>query len=488
MVLYLSGILIMLIGRKKEIQVLKKISKSSKAELVVLYGRRRIGKTFLIREFFSQQNCLFFQATGLQNGVLKKQLHNFADAMSQIFTHGIQINTPASWSDCFRTLNQFIESTNDNRQTVIFMDEVPWMATRKSGFLEALDYYWNHYWSARSNFVLVICGSSASWLIKNIIYNKGGLHNRCTCEIKLDPFDLEETQEYLLSRSIKFSKRYILELYMALGGIPYYLNYVEKGRSIAENIQNIFFDKKAPLKEEFTKLFNSLFNEAGAYIELIELISQKKEGLSRAEIESLSKLSPGGGRLTERLDDLERTNFIEAHMPWDKQRGEYFKVIDEFSLFYIYWISSKKTKTLPEDYWLKQIEKPIYNVWAGYAFEAVCYKHIDKIIKALNIKTAENISSWRLVSRKDEIQGAQIVLLIDRSDDAVTICEIKYTDKIFTINKSYAENLRRKIKVFMERTQTKKQVFLAIVSANGLKKNSYADELVTNEITLDDLF
>ena len=230
------------------------------------------------------------------------------------------------------------------------------------------------------------------------------------------------------------------------------------------------------------------FNEAEAYVELIELISQKKEGLGRAEIESLSKLSPGGGRLTARLRDLEHTNFIESHTPWDKERGEYFKVIDEFSLFYIYWLSSKKPKKLPENYWIKQIEKPIYEVWAGYAFEAVCYKHIDQIVKALNIKTAENISSWRLISRKDNIQGAQIDLLIDRSDDAITVCEIKYTDKIFSIDKRYAENLRRKIKVFTESTQTKKQVFMAIVSANGLKKNNYSDELISNAVTLDDLF
>ncbi len=478
----------MLIGRKKEIQALKKISKSSKAELVVLYGRRRIGKTFLIREFFSQQNYLFFQSTGLQNGTLKKQLHNFSDAMSQTFTNGVQIKQPVSWDDCFRTLNQFLESSKDNRKIVIFMDEVPWMATRKSGFLEALDYYWNRYWSTKPNLIVVVCGSSASWLIKNIIYNKGGLHNRCTCEIKLDPFDLKESHEYLLSRGIKFNKRHTLEIYMALGGVPYYLNYVEKGLSAAENIQNIFFNKKAPLREEFLKLFSSLFSEAEAYVELIKLISQKKEGLSRAEIESLSKLSPGGGRLTARLNDLEHTNFIESHVPWDKQRGEYFKVIDEFSLFYIYWLFSKKSKKILENYWLKQIEKPIYHVWAGYAFEAVCYKNIDKIVKALNIKTAENISSWRLVSRKDNEQGAQIDLLIDRSDDAITICEIKYTDTIFAIDKKYAENLRRKIEVFREKTQTKKQIFMAIVSANGLKKNSYSDELVSHTVTLDDLF
>ena len=478
----------MLIGRKKEIQTLTKVYRSSTAEFVVLYGRRRVGKTFLIREFFSQQACLFLHSTGLQKGTIKRQLHNFADAISQAFTHGVQITTPLSWENAFRTLTQFIDSSANNQKVVIFMDEVPWMATRKSGFLEALDYYWNRYWSMKTNCILVVCGSSASWLIKNIIYNKGGLHNRCTCEIKLDPFNLEETNLYLNGRGIKLNKGHILDIYMALGGIPYYLNYVEKGLSAAENIQNIFFDKKAPLKDEFNKLFNSLFHDANAYIELIKLIAKRKEGISRSEIESLSKLSPGGGRLTDRLNNLVRTNFIDAYFPWDKQRGEYFKVIDEFCLFYIYWLISKKSTKLPENYWLKQIERPVYHIWAGYAFEAICYKHIDNVVRALNIKSADNISSWRLITRDGEVKGTQIDLLVDRNDDAITVCEIKYTDKAFLISKSYAENLKHKIEIFKERTHTNKHIFLAIISANGLKQNEYSKELVSKVITLDDLF
>lgn len=476
----------MLIGRKKEVQVLEKIAHSSKAEFIVLYGRRRIGKTFLIREFFKQKTGLFFQATGLQNGTLKKQLNNFSDAMSQAFTHGISIQPPTSWDDCFKMLHHFINNINNDHQTVIFIDEVPWMATRKSGFLEALDYYWNHYWSSRSNFVLIVCGSSASWLIKNIIYNKGGLHNRCTCEIQLDPFDLEETSEYLMSKGITLNKRHTLELYMALGGVPYYLNYVEKGYSATENIQHVFFAKHAPLKDEFNKLFRSLFNESAAYIELIKLIAQKKDGLSRSEIETISKGAFTGGRLTDRLNDLKKTKFIDAYIPWNKQRGEYFKVIDEFCLFYLSWLFPKGHR--PENYWCKQITQPAYQVWAGYAFEAICYKHIDKIIEKMGIKTVDSISSWRLISKKSDTHGAQIDLLIDRNDDAITLVEIKYTDKIFTIDKHYAEILQRKIDAFITATRTQKQIFLVIMSANGLKENQYSKDLITCALTLNDLF
>lgn len=478
----------MLVGRKNEVQTLNKVFDSSLAELVVLYGRRRIGKTFLIREFFSKKNCVFFQSMGLQKGALKKQLINFSDAISQTFTYGATLQIPASWNETFKILTQFIDALPKNKKTVIFLDEVPWMATRKSGFLEALDYFWNQHWSTRNNIILVICGSSASWLIKNIIYNKGGLHNRCTCEIKLNPFSLEETNFYLDSKGIKLKKNHVLEIYMALGGIPYYLNYIEKGLSSAENIQRIFFNNNSPLKDEFNKLFDSLFTESDAYIELVKLISSKKEGISRAELESLSKLSPGGGRLTERLNDLIRTNFIDTYTPWEKQRGEYFKVIDEFCLFFTYWLLNKKKNKLPEDYWLHQIKKPIYQVWAGYAFEAICYKHVNKIISALNIKTAENISSWRLTTRKEETKGAQIDLLIDRSDDSVTLCEIKYTEKSFTITKGYAEIIKNKIAIFKETTRTNKQLFFVMISANGLVKNEYSKSLIANVVTLEDIF
>lgn len=361
------------------------------------------------------------------------------------------------------------------------------MATRKSGLLEALDYYWNRYWSANSKIILVVCGSSAAWLIKNIIYNKGGLHNRCTCELKIDPFQLSETEAFFKSKGVQLNRRHILEIYLALGGIPYYLRYVEPGLSAPENIQHIFFDKNAPLKDEFNKLFKSLFRNSKQYIELIKIISRKRQGITRGEIESLSSMSTGG-QLSIKLDNLKRANFIESHVPWGKERGEYFRLIDEFCLFYLYWIMPNKTIRFTSNHWLKQHDKPSYNSWAGYAFEALCMKHIDQIVNALEIKTAESISSWRAISHKQDESGAQIDLLINRSDDAITACEIKYTDEPFAITKSYATDLSNKIDIFRKKTQTKKQIFLALISANGLKPTMYSKDIVTNIVTLDDLF
>jgi len=260
------------------------------------------------------------------------------------------------------------------------------------------------------------------------------------------------------------------------------------GLSAAENIQNIFFTQDAPLKNEFVKLFNSLFTEANAYIELIKLIARKKTGINRSELEEVAKLSSDGGKLTERIKQLEETNFIESYVPWDKERGEYYKVVDEFCLFYLYWLASSRTKKYTVDHWLKQAQKPIYHVWSGYAFEAICHKHIDQIIKALHITTAEAISSWRLLSRKTNNEGIQIDLLIDRNDDAITLCEIKYTDKPFLIDKVYAEKLKKRIATFKKVTRTHKQVFLSMISAHGLKPSLYTNELVDGEVTLVDLF
>jgi AAA+ ATPase superfamily predicted ATPase len=477
----------MIVGRNNEIERLERVYKSREAEFVVLYGRRRVGKTYLIRELFIQKNCQFLRASGLQNGTLKKQLAHFAESLSETFTHGIPIKPPSSWEEAFKTLTQLIVNVNATCKTVIFLDELPWMATRRSGLLAALDYYWNQHWSANAKIILIVCGSSASWLIKNIIYNKGGLHNRCTCEIKLDPFNLVEAHAFLKYKGIKLNKEHVLELYMALGGIPYYLKYVEAGKTAVENIQHILFDKQAPLKDEFKKLFQSLFSDADAYIELIKLIATKKEGVNRAELEVTAKLSSGGGRLSERLKQLSRANFIELYMPWNKERGEYYKVIDEFSLFYLYWLLPGRNKSRLPDYWLKQAQKPVYHVWAGYAFEAVCYKHIEAIIKALGIKTAESVSAWRAIGDKEKGDGAQIDLLIDRTDNAITLCEIKYTNQPFIIDKKYAEKLRKKVEVFKKVTRTNKQIFLAMVTARGLKETMYAEEMIEGVVTLDDL-
>jgi AAA+ ATPase superfamily predicted ATPase len=475
----------MIIGRKEEQRRLNKVYNSKEAEFVAIYGRRRIGKTYLIREFFAKKKCKFFHATGLQNGHQKSQLKKFAEAISEIFFDGVPLETPKAWDEAFNVLHKQIVKSKE--KIVIFLDELPWMATRKSGLLEEIDYYWNRNWSKLSNIILIVCGSSASWIIKKIINNKGGLNNRVTCPIRLMPFNLSETRAFLKNRNINLNDKHILSLYMALGGVPYYLGYVEKGMTAEQNIQNIFFAKNAPLKDEFNKLFESLFEKADAYIELIKLIATKKEGVRRAELKTEARLSSGGGRLSKRLQDLREAGFVDENVPWGRSKGEYYKLIDEFCLFYLHWIDSQESKHFAQDYWLRQSQRPAYYAWAGYAFEAVCMKHIDQIIKALKIKTSGQVGSWRFIPRKKLEKGAQIDLMIDRGDNAITVCEIKHTDQPYAIDKQYKMNLENKIEVFKEKTGTTKQIFLAFVSANGLKETVHSKG-VDSIVVLNDLF
>lgn len=476
----------MIIGRVEEQQRLSKIYNSSEAEFIVIYGRRRVGKTYLVREFFKNKKCVFFHATGLQHGTFKEQLNKFSTSLSETFFEGETLKQPNNWGEAFKTLQKQVSKSKN--KVVIFLDELPWMVTRKSGLLKEVDYYWNHYWSAMPNVIFIICGSSASWLIKKIIYNKGGLHNRVTCEMKLTPFNLDETRAYLKHRKIKLNEKHILSLYMALGGIPYYLKYVEPGLTAEQNIQKIIFDKKAPLKDEFKKLFNSLFEDGEVYLELVQLIAKNKKGVRRSELDALTSFSANGGRLSERLDDLCATGFIEEYIPWGRNTGEYYKLIDEFSLFYLHWIDSKKSVRFTKDHWMNQSQRPAYYAWSGYAFEAVCMKHIEQIIRGLNIKASTTVGSWHFIPKIPSENGVQIDLIIDRNDNAITLGEIKFTEQPFAIDKSYAEKLKRKLDIFKQKTKTKKQLFLVMVSANGLKPTMYSEAMIDGTATLKDLF
>ena len=475
-----------IIGRKQEQDSLERAFKNRESQFITIYGRRRVGKTYLIREFFSPKDCSFLHVTGLHNGKLHDQLANFIDAFSKTFYDGAHLIQPRSWREALHLLTDQIKKTD--KKVVIFFDELPWMVTRKSGLLQMIDFFWNNQWAGMSNVIFIACGSSTSWLLKNIIYNTGGLHNRTTLEIKLKPFSLSETEDYLKSKNVALNQKHILSLYMAIGGIPYYLNYVRPGLTAQQNIQHLFFDDLAPLKKEFSKLFESLFNDAQAYSEIIEIIAQKKEGALRNEIARKAHHSSRGGSLTNRLSKLCDADFIKEFTPFGKISGSYYRVIDEFCLFYLHWVKSVPGYTFPPDYWLIQSQRPTYYAWSGYAFEAVCFKHIHQIIRALKINNASSIHSWRYVSATNRERGAQIDLVIDRTDDAITLCEIKYTDNAYAIDKNYAGQLDNKRRIFKKQTKTQKQLFWSMISANGLKKTLYSEEYISSYATLDDLF
>lgn len=474
----------MIIGRKTELASLERAFASQEAQFVTIYGRRRVGKTFLIRTFFKSKQCIFLHVTGLQKGTQKEQLINFTQALSDVFNQGNPLKTPANWREALEMLTKYLAATKE--KVILFFDELPWMATRRSGLMQRIDYNWNNKWAWMPHVIFVACGSSASWLLTNIIYNKGGFHNRTTLEIHLLPFDLVESKQYLQSKGINVSDRHIITLYMAIGGIPYYLNYALPGKSAQENIQFLYFEKKAPLIGEYEKLFVSLFDGAEAYKEIISIVSQKREGVSRDELVERATLSTEGGYLSKRLKELSDAGFIKEFIPFGKKIGEYYKVIDEFCLFYLRWVKGRDF--FQPDYWLTESHEPEYFAWSGYAFEAVCVKHYRQIINTLGIRGIDRIGSWRYVPRDLSEKGTQIDLVIDRHDDTMTLCEIKYTDKPFVIDKAYAAAIEEKMNIFKSRTKTNKQLFFCMISANGIKETVYSKKLISSVVTLEDLF
>jgi uncharacterized protein len=483
-----------IVDRKREQKILQEVLVSEKSEFVAVYGRRRVGKTYLIKTFFRQKNCVFFHVTGSNTGTLLIQIGRFIDEISKVFYTQTELKTRKTWEEAFDALTKALELVPKNKKIILFFDELPWMATKRSRLIQTLDYYWNRYWVDDRRLKLIICGSSASWIIKNIVNNKGGLHNRITQLIELKPFNLNGTKEFLNYKGVKLNESQILQLYMATGGIPHYLDHIKRGFSATQNIDALCFRKDGLLFKEFNNLFASLFNESEIYANLVKIIAKCHYGISQAQLFKEFNGKVRGGSMVNRLKELEDTGFIISFIPYQhKQKGIHYRIFDEYVLYYIYWIESA-TKTIQkldesEDYWKFKINSASWRSWSGYAFESICYKHISGIKKALGISADADVGNWYYSSQMNKKEnGAQIDLLFDRSDDAITICEIKYTNQPFAIDKQYAKNLLNKVELFKKKTKTTKQVFIAMISACGLKPTIYSEELISHVVTLNDLF
>ena len=482
------------VGRDKEKKILDSAYNSTEAEFIAIYGRRRIGKTFLIKEYYKKKPCMFFHVTGVKNEPMKTQLEQFAKILGKVFYGGATLGIPKNWMSALEELTKAINNSPKNKKIVLFFDEFPWMAGRNSGLLQAIDYFWNRFWVDLPKFNLIICGSSSSWIINKVVNNKGGLHNRITKKILLKPFTICETEGFLKQRGIKLNREQVLQLYMALGGVPHYLKHIAKGQSAAQNINNLCFNKDGLLFNEFDEVFSSLFEDHEAYKELISIINKVKTGISREDVEKSNKLTGRGGRLTERLKDLEDSGFISSFMPLGHTRkGIYYRVSDEFCCFYLSWIQDEKKTLIKHEtnsrYWEMQIGTPKYNSWSGYVFESLCYKHLAEVRSTLGISSKAKSGVWRFQPQKgNNNSGAQIDLLFERDDGVVTVCEIKYSSEPFAIDKACYLNLLNKIKVYKRETGSKKQIFVAMISANGLKETIYSEEIVTGLVTLDDFF
>ncbi len=469
-----------LVGRFSEIKALEKAKKSKKPEFLALYGRRRVGKTFLIRQYF--QEHFTFYLTGLADATTALQLSNFTAAYAQV-AELKKNEIPKNWMEAFRLLQNLIESKGPEL-CVVFLDEMPWLDTPRSNFIMALEHFWNSYGSTKNNLKLIACGSAASWMINKLINNHGGLHNRITQRLHIKPFTLLETELFFKSRKIQLERSQIVELYMAVGGVPFYLESVEKGLSVAQNIDKLYFSSTGLLHGEYQNLFKSLYRNSDHHEAIIIALASKAGGLLRDEIIRIAQL-PNGGNTSKTLEELECSGFIRKFTPFNgKFRNSIYQIVDPFVLFHHQFI--KNTKAFGEGAWLSFSGSARYKTWSGYAFENICLLHIDAIKKGLGINGiySEN-SSWRSQGKEG---NAQIDLLIDRKDGVISVCEMKFSNDEYEITKDYAEKLKKKMRVFKSESKTKKSLFLTLITAHGAVKNSHYLGLVQNELTLEDLF
>lgn len=472
-----------LFGRESEIAILQKALASNAAEMVSVIGRRRVGKTFLVKTVY--EKSIAFEITGIQNAPRDEQLRNFSGQLTKMSKSRVPIPPPKDWLEAFFLLSEFLESKLVKQKIVVFLDELPWMATHKSGFLRALSWFWNS-WAVSKNVVVVICGSAASWMIQKVVNHRGGLHNRITKRIHLYPFTLAETEKYLISRKTELDRYQIIQLYMALGGIPHYLKEIEPGLSAAQNINNICFSQTGLLRNEFSRLYASLFDNAENHVSVIKSLGQKRQGLTRKEIVESLTISEGA-TVSKVLDELNESGFISSFRPFGKKKKErLYRLTDEYSLFYLQFMAGKEHEG--DDVWNYLSQTQPYKIWSGYAFENVCLKHIPQIKKAMSIAGIYSVSGSFYKKGTEGSEGGQIDLLIDRNDQVINLFEIKFYNEPFTITKAYAEKLRSRMGIFRESTKTRKQLFWVFISTFGLKDNAHSLGIISKSLTMDDLF
>ena len=470
-----------IIGREREIKRLDKVMEETESQLVIVYGRRRVGKTFLINEYFD--NRYDFKFTGSFNQSKREQLKNFILELNRYTreTHDI----PKDWTEAFMLLRNYLETEHTGIKQVVFFDEMPWMDNQKSGFLPAFEWFWNSWGSAKKNLVFIVCGSSTSWLIDKLDRNKGGLFNRSTCRLYLEPFNLYDTEKYLISRDIYWSRYDIAECYMIMGGIPYYLRFLDRELSLNENIDTMFFRKRAELWDEFDQLYQTLFSNGEQYIKIVEVLSKKRNGLTWAEIADTTKISKNG-TLTKMLSNLADSGFIRMNDAFGhKKRERTYQLSDYFTMFYFRFMRDNSGKD--EHLWSHTNDNPARQVWEGLTFEQVCKDHIGQIKKRLGISgVMTKISSWYKQGNSEE-PGAQIDLVIDRRDRTINLCEIKFSTRLYEIDKEYDLALKNKTMVFRNETGTNKTLQITMITTNGIKKNKYSN-YIGKTIVLDDLF
>ncbi|MBP5420437.1 MAG: ATP-binding protein [Bacteroidales bacterium] len=477
-----------IIGRNKEVRLLNKLYISRKAEFVVVLGRRRIGKTFLVDEALNGK--ITFRHAGLSpvdtegnSNNLRHQLQHFYQSL---LLRGMnKSHCPKNWLEAFFMLETYLQAIDDGSRQVIFLDELPWMDTPRSGFITALESFWNGWACHRKNLMLVACGSANSWMLDNLINNHGGLYGRVTYEIKLAPFTLHECEQFYKSKGIRMSRYDVAQAYMILGGTPYYLNYFEREKSLAQNIDSLFFATNATLKNEFVRLFQSVFSKPEMMMRIVRFLATRRSGYNREKILQATQMTDNG-EWSKMLNALVASDFVEKYVPFGESlRNTHYRLADPFCLFFLRFVEGQKA--INSEFWMNNVTSPQVNAWRGYAFEDLCMRHIDRIKTALQIAgVISTQSSWTLAG-DDEKDGSQIDLLINRKDNVVDMCEMKFYSEDFSVSKDYHKKLVHRANVLVEHLPRKTVIHNVLITTYGLTYNEYSSDFVAT-ITLDDLF
>ena len=475
-----------MIGRFQEQRELLRRYERNKAEFVAVYGRRRVGKTTLVDETlngkFSFRHAGLSPAEGdeKQGAMTAQLLHFYHSLLDQGLREAAE---PKSWLEAFYLLEKLLKEKDDGSRQVVFLDELPWMDTPRSGFVTALEGFWNNWGCHRKNLMMVVCGSASSWILDNLINNHGGLYGRLTCEIKLTPFSLAECECFMQENNIRFSRYDIVQSYMIFGGIPYYLDALDERMSLAQNVDRLFFSKSARFQDEYDRLFSSVFSNPETMKTIVELLNTRRCGYTRKEISAFPNV-PTGGALTKCLKALEGSDFIEKYVPFGLgKRKAHYKLTDPFCLFYLHFVAGKHRKD--EQFWTHNQATQAVVSWRGFAFENVCFQHISQIKKALGISGVRSSqSAWIL--RGDD-KNMQIDLLIERDDNVINACEIKFYSDAFSVDKKYYRELQGRQEILIKRISPKIAVYQTLISTYGLKQNEYSS-IFSQTVIMDDLF
>ena len=468
----------LVVGRREETEVLRACWESDRPEFVAVYGRRRVGKTYLVRETFRDRFA--FYATGVAQGTMRDQLDAFAEALGD-YGAGEPVR-PVTWMEAFRLLKAHLIAWRKPGKKVVFLDELPWMDTHKSRFLPALEWFWNSWVAGRPDILLIVCGLATSWLVKKIFRNRGGLYNRVTRQLAIHPFTLAECAAFAEEQGLLMNRQDLLEAYMIFGGIPFYWSMLDQRFSLRQNVSRLCFAERGALRHEFDNLFPSLFANSDDHVTIVHALARLRRGLTYEEIVTATGLPDGGG-LTRRLAELEQSGFLRTYRPFGrKRRGTMVQLTDPFTLFHLTFIEDSAPD---EDFWTTYAAEPGHAAWSGYAFERVCFAHIPQIKEALGIAGVRTTTgAWTSTT---STPGAQIDLVIDRNDRVVNLCEMKFAPDRFAMTNATVEELRRQRTVFAAETGTTKAIHLTMVTTFGLTRNAYAG-FVQSSVTADDLF